>query len=65
MVFRFRSVETVDTYYKDNFFWQQIVEHPNNDKYWQQRTLIKYLEGVQHNMLTIKGLFDAEDLHGP
>jgi putative CocE/NonD family hydrolase len=58
-------LKNVDTYYKDNFFWQEIVEHPNYDEFWEQRGLIKHLEGVQHNVLTVGGLFDAEDLYGP
>jgi putative CocE/NonD family hydrolase len=58
-------LKNVDKYYKDNFFWQEIVKHPNYDEFWEQRGLIKHLEGVQHNVLTVGGLFDAEDLYGP
>ena len=29
--------EGVDTYYKDNFFMQEIMEHPNYDVFWQKR----------------------------
>ncbi len=58
-------LKNVDKYYKDNFFWQQIVEHPNYDAFWQERGLIKHLEGVKHHVLTVGGFFDAEDLYGP
>ena len=58
-------LKNVDQYYKDNFFWQEIVEHPNYDEFWEQRGLIKHIEGVEHNVLTVGGLFDAEDLYGP
>ena len=58
-------LKNVDQYYKDNFFWQEIVEHPNYDEFWEQRGLIKHIEGVNHNVLTVGGLFDAEDLYGP
>ena len=58
-------LKNVDKYYKDNFFWQQIVEHPNYDAFWQERGLIKHLEGVEHHVLTVGGFFDAEDLYGP
>jgi predicted acyl esterase len=52
-------LKNVDKYYKDNFFWQQIVEHPNYDEFWQERGIIKHLEGVNHNVLTVGGFFDA------
>lgn len=58
-------LKNVDKFYKDNFFWQEIVEHPNYDEFWQARGLIKHLSGVEHNVLTVGGLFDAEDLYGP
>lgn len=58
-------LKNADKYYKDNFFWQEVVEHPNYDEFWQKRGLIKHLEGVKHHVLTVGGLFDAEDLYGP
>tara|TARA_B100000809_G_scaffold39367_1_gene34462 strand:+ start:9272 stop:11128 length:1857 start_codon:yes stop_codon:yes gene_type:complete len=58
-------LKNVDKYYKENFFWQQVVEHPNYDEFWQERGIIQHLEGVNHNVLTVGGFFDAEDLYGP
>ena len=29
-----------ENYHYDNFFWQQIVEHPNYDDFWQKRNLL-------------------------
>jgi uncharacterized protein len=52
-------------YYSDNFFWQQIVEHPNYDDFWQKRSILPHLKDVKHAVMTVGGWFDAEDLYGP
>ncbi|MEJ2311092.1 MAG: CocE/NonD family hydrolase [Gemmatimonadales bacterium] len=54
-----------DSYGEDNFFWRQIVEHPNYDEFWQRRNILPHLEGVDHAVMTVGGWFDAEDLYGP
>ncbi|MEO0898364.1 MAG: CocE/NonD family hydrolase [Bacteroidota bacterium] len=51
--------------YEDNFFWQQIVEHPNYDEFWQKRSILPHLKKVDHAVMTVGGWFDAEDLYGP
>ncbi|SEA14237.1 CocE/NonD family hydrolase [Psychroflexus halocasei] len=50
-----------------NVFWNQIKEHPNYDEFWQKRGLIQHLEKVDIKpaVMTVGGLFDAEDLYGP
>jgi len=58
-------LKNVDKYYKDNFFWQQVVEHPNYDEFWKERGLVQHLYSIEHHVLTVGGLFDAEDLYGP
>ncbi len=52
-------------YGNDNFFWQQLVEHPNYDKFWQQRSILPHLKNIKTNVMTVGGWFDAEDLYGP
>lgn len=52
-------------YHYDNFFWQQLVEHPNYDDFWQKRSLLPHLKNVKHAVMTVGGWFDAEDLYGP
>jgi putative CocE/NonD family hydrolase len=52
-------------YHHDNFFWQQIVDHPNYDEFWQRRNLLPHLRNVKHAVMTVGGWFDAEDLYGP
>lgn len=54
-----------EKYHHDNFFWQQIVEHPNYDEFWQKRNILPHLQGIDHAVMTVGGWFDAEDLYGP
>ena len=59
-------LSNADKYYKDNFFWQETVNHPNYDDFWQKRGLLKhYTTGVKPAVMTVGGWFDAEDLAGP
>ena len=50
---------------QDNFFWKQLVEHPNYDEFWQKRNILPHLKNIKTNVMTVGGLFDAEDLYGP
>ncbi len=60
------SLKNVDKYYgADNLFWRETVEHPNYDEFWQKRNLLPHLKNVKHAVMTVGGLFDAEDLYGP
>jgi uncharacterized protein len=52
-------------YGEDNFFWQELVEHPNYDEFWQKRSILPHLKNVKTNVMTVGGFFDAEDLYGP
>ena len=52
-------------YHHDNFFWNQIVNHPNYDTFWQKRNLLPHLNNIKPAVLTVGGWFDAEDLYGP
>jgi putative CocE/NonD family hydrolase len=54
-----------EKYFPNNFFWKQIVEHPNYDEFWQSRNILPHLEEVNHAVMTVGGWFDAEDLYGP
>ena len=51
----------------DDFFWKEIVEHPNYDSVWQSKGIIQHLDKVPSTVatMTVAGLFDAEDLYGP
>jgi putative CocE/NonD family hydrolase len=54
-----------EKYHKDNFFWNQIVDHPNYDTFWQKRSILPHLKNIKPAVLTVGGWFDAEDLYGP
>ncbi|MGB0837717.1 MAG: CocE/NonD family hydrolase [Flavobacteriaceae bacterium] len=51
----------------DDYFWKEIVEHPNYDEVWQSKGLIQHLKNVKPTVATmvVAGEFDAEDLYGP
>lgn len=59
------SLKNVEKYYPDDFFWQQTVEHPNYDDFWQKRSILPHLEDIDHAVMTVGGWYDAEDLFGP
>jgi putative CocE/NonD family hydrolase len=54
-------------YGEDNVFWQQLKDHPNYDEFWQSRGIIQHLDKIEIKpaVMTVGGLFDAEDLYGP
>ncbi|AYN69303.1 CocE/NonD family hydrolase [Euzebyella marina] len=54
-----------EKYHKDNFFWNQIVDHPNYDEFWQKRNILPHLKDIDHAVMTVGGWYDAEDLYGP
>ncbi|MBD0779541.1 CocE/NonD family hydrolase [Maribacter sp. ANRC-HE7] len=54
-----------EKYHYDNFFWKQVVEHPNYDGFWQKRNILPHLKNVKPAVMTVGGWFDAEDLYGP
>jgi putative CocE/NonD family hydrolase len=58
-------LKNADKYYKDNFFWQETVNHPNYDEFWQKRGLLKHYNKVKPAVMLVGGWFDAEDLTGP
>jgi putative CocE/NonD family hydrolase len=54
-----------EKYYKDNFLWQQIVNHPNYDTFWKKRSIVPHLTNIKPAVMVVGGWFDAEDLYGP
>ncbi|MEI6409334.1 MAG: CocE/NonD family hydrolase [Bacteroidota bacterium] len=45
-------------------FWDDICAHPDYDTWWQQRNPRPHLKKIQPAVLTVGGLFDAEDCFG-
>ncbi len=56
---------TTKQLHHDNFFWQEMVDHPNYDEFWQKRAILPHLKNIDHAVMTVGGWFDAEDLYGP
>jgi hypothetical protein len=53
-------------YFRDpNSLWNDQLEHPTYDAYWQARNLAPHLKNIHCAVLTVGGWFDAEDLAGP
>ena len=51
----------------ENFFWEELTEHPNYDEVWQSKGIIQHLKNIKPSVATmvVGGWFDAEDLYGP
>ncbi|WP_424002244.1 CocE/NonD family hydrolase [Maribacter sp. IgM3_T14_3] len=70
---RFFEYETTDTPrmakegVTDDYFWNELKQHPNYDEMWQSKGLIQHLKNVKPTVATmvVGGEFDAEDLYGP
>jgi hypothetical protein len=45
--------------------WNDFVNHPNYDEFWQRQAMAPYLTGVKVPMLTVAGWWDQEDFYGP
>lgn len=46
-------------------FWNDLVNHPNYDKFWQDRNLLPHLKNLKGvAVMTVGGWYDAEDLYG-
>ncbi|NHA05208.1 CocE/NonD family hydrolase [Mucilaginibacter sp. HC2] len=58
-------LKNADKFYHDNFFWQETINHPNYDEFWQKRGLLKHYGKVKPAVMLVGGWFDAEDLTGP
>lgn len=54
-----------DDWYQDRVaFWDSVQAHPDYDGFWQRRNLLPHLNNVAPAVMTVGGLFDAEDLFG-
>jgi putative CocE/NonD family hydrolase len=45
-------------------FWNDLMAHPNYDAWWKERDARTGVKNVKPAMLTVGGLFDAEDCYG-
>ncbi|HLP14128.1 MAG TPA: CocE/NonD family hydrolase [Flavobacteriales bacterium] len=51
-------------YMTDHKFWHEEMNHPNYDQFWKDRDIRQHLSGIKCAMLTVGGLYDAEDCWG-
>lgn len=49
----------------ENKIWQEMIDHPNYDEFWQARTPVPHLKNIKPAVMTVGGWFDQEDLYGP
>jgi putative CocE/NonD family hydrolase len=68
--FQYDKLETKTAKNKDkidDFFWKEIIEHPNYDSVWQRKGIIQHMDKVPSSVATmiVGGWYDAEDLYGP
>jgi putative CocE/NonD family hydrolase len=55
-----------ERYFGDTIlFWNDAMNHPDYDDFWQARTPLPHLKNIKPAVLTVGGWFDAEDLYGP
>lgn len=45
--------------------WNNFVEHPNFDAFWQRESVAQYLDRVTVPTLNVAGWWDQEDFYGP
>jgi uncharacterized protein len=64
---RLGSLKNVNAKYFKNRIptWNDFVQHPNYDSFWQTNSTLGYVNGPEVPMLHVGGTFDQEDLNGP
>jgi putative CocE/NonD family hydrolase len=45
-------------------FWDQMMAHPNYDRFWQERNILPNLKNIKAAVMTVGGWYDNEDLFG-
>jgi hypothetical protein len=45
-------------------FWDEMMQHPNRDQFWQERAILPHLKNVAPAVMVVTGWYDAEDLYG-
>ncbi|MFI5157101.1 MAG: CocE/NonD family hydrolase, partial [Chitinophagales bacterium] len=45
--------------------WNNFVDHPNYDSFWQKNSPLNYVQYAQIPVLHVGGYYDQEDINGP
>jgi hypothetical protein len=61
---RLGSTGATRRYTQEVAFWNELLDHPSYDAFWQVRNLRPQLKDVKPAVLTVGGWFDAENLFG-
>ena len=60
-----RSLKELDAFLGDSLrFWNQMMEHPDYDRFWKDRDPSAHLKDIKIPMLVTGGFYDAEDCYG-
>lgn len=61
------SLKNVNAKYFHNKIptWNNFVQHPNYDAYWQKNSPLNYIQYAQIPQLHVGGYYDQEDINGP
>ena len=64
---RLGSLKNVNDKYFHNKIptWNNFVQHPNYDAFWQKNSPLNYVQYAQVPQLHVGGYYDQEDLNGP
>jgi len=46
-------------------WWHDLISHDTYSDYWKSRDPLPYLKDITAAVMTVGGLFDAEDIYGP
>jgi len=49
----------------ENSYWQGNLDHTAYDDFWKSHAIVRNLKNVKAAVMTVGGLFDAEDVQGP
>lgn len=52
-------------FHEERPFWNEVIQHPNYDEYWQSRDVLQHLTNTKPATLVVGGWYDTEDLYGP
>lgn len=54
-----------DYLHGQSVLWNEMMDHPNYDSYWEKRNYLKHITHIKPKVLVVGGWFDQEDLYGP
>ena len=60
-----RTIDDITAALPDTLeFWNEIIEHPDYDSYWKERSLEQHLKNIRPAILVVGGTFDTDDCYG-